>query len=221
MPFRFHVDFSENKKNNMMNMIRKVREYGLRKIFLLLIVRWPLSVKVLFYRVLLSDNTAVLVNSKIVQPTQFVGRGKIFLTDAFVGVWPSPGLFNGASYFEARSPGAMLKIGSGTFINNNATIIVDRTTLVIGNNCLIGPNFFATDSDFHGLHVVDRMNGNYECKPVILEDDVFVGEGVRILKGVTVGSGSVIGSGSLVIKDVPPNTLVAGIPASKIRSLGV
>lgn len=48
---------------------------------------------------------------------------------------------------------------------------------------------------------------------------MFIGEGVRVLKGVTISAGSVVGSGSLVVKDVEPDTLVAGVPARVIRKL--
>ena len=53
----------------------------------------------------------------------------------------------------------------------------------------IGPNFFVTDSDFHGIEVADRTNGSYECSSVVIEDDVFIGESVKIMKGVRVGRG--------------------------------
>lgn len=205
----------------MKNFFQKIKEYGIRRAFLYFTVRIPLQLKVFFFKCILSDNKVIARNLKITQPTQFVGRGTIELDNVFVGIWPSPNLFNGVSYFEARSSGATLKIGGGTFINNNAVIIVDRTSVSIGNNCLIGPNFFATDSDFHGLSIKNRINGLYDCSPVIIGDNVFIGEGVRVLKGVTIGRGAVVGSGSLVTKNVAPNTIVAGVPAKKISDVEV
>lgn len=205
----------------MINFFKKIKKYGVRRAFLYFIVRIPLRLKVFFYKCILSDNKVIARNLKITQPTQFVGLGKIELNNVFIGIWPSPNLFNGVSYFEARSLSATLKIGGGTFINNNAVIIVDKTGVFIGDNCLIGSNFFATDSDFHGLSIENRVNGIYDCSPVIIENDVFIGEGVRILKGVTIGRGAVVGSGSLVTKNVAPNTVVAGVPAKKISDIEV
>lgn len=205
----------------MINFLRKIKKYGIRRISLYSIVQGPLRLKVFFYKWILSDNKVIARNLKITQPTQFVGRGKIELNNVCIGIWPSPYLFNGVSYFEVRSSNATLKIGSGTFINNNAVIIVDKTNVSIGNNCLVGPNFFATDSDFHGLSVENRINGRYDCSPVVIEDDVFIGEGVRIMKGVTIGRGAVVGSGSLVTKNVAPNTVVAGVPTKKISDIQV
>ena len=54
---------------------------------------------------------------------------------------------------------------------------------------------------------------------VKIKDDVWIGAGVIILSGVTVGECSVIGAGAVVTKDVEPYTVVAGVPAKKIRNL--
>ena len=58
-----------------------------------------------------------------------------------------------------------------------------------------------------------------ELKPVVIEDDVWVGCGVRIMPGVTIGQRSVIAAGAVVTKDVPKGTLVAGVPARVIRTI--
>lgn len=53
--------------------------------------------------------------------------------------------------------------------------------------------------------------------PVTIEDNVWIGANVTILPGVVVGRGSVIAAGSVVTKSVPPNSLVAGVPAKVIK----
>ena len=110
-------------------------------------------------------------------------------------------------------------IMNNTAINNNFSIIADKTSITIEENCLIGPNLFITDSDFHGLEVENRNNGNYVCLPVHIGKNVFIGENVRILKGVHIGDGAVIGNSSLVIKNVPAHTVYAGNPAKFIKKL--
>jgi acetyltransferase-like isoleucine patch superfamily enzyme len=58
------------------------------------------------------------------------------------------------------------------------------------------------------------------AKGITVEDDVWIGAGVVLTDGVTIGKGSVIAAGSVVTRDVPPRTLVGGVPASKIREIG-
>lgn len=203
----------------MINFLNKLNEYGYRRAFVYLIVRGLISVKMLFSRYLFSDNSPCVINSKLRTPINFVGKGVIHIRGAQLGLWPSPYLFSGGGYIEARSKESKVSIGEGTVINNNFTIIADRTSVTIGRRCFIGPNFFVVDSDFHGLEVENRQSKKYKVGPVIIEDDVFIGEGVRIAKNVTIGRGSIIGVGSLVTCDVEPDAIYAGNPARKIRSL--
>lgn len=171
------------------------------------------------YKNCLSTNTVKGCGNKFIQAPQFGGEGTLMLTGVQLGVWPSPGLLNGVAYLEARSREARVEICCNTVINNNCTIIADKTFITIGSGCLIGGNFFVCDSDFHGLDIEHRRSGYYSCAGVTIGDDVFIGEGVKILKGVKVGNGAVIGSGSVVVKDVEPLAIYAGVPARKIRSL--
>ena len=57
------------------------------------------------------------------------------------------------------------------------------------------------------------------CEPIIIESDVWVSCGVRVLAGVRIGQRSVIGAGAVVTKDVPPNSIAVGIPAKVKRSI--
>lgn len=83
---------------------------------------------------------------------------------------------------------------------------------------MIGTNVEIYDSDFHGIRVCDRVVSKVEwAKPVVIEDDVFLGSNVRVLKGVTIGRGSVIANGSVVIKDIPSSVVAGGIPAKVIK----
>lgn len=90
----------------------------------------------------------------------------------------------------------------------------------IGNNVSIAHNCslitFNHTWDNHDLPI--KYNPTLEA-PITIEDDVWVGCGVRIMPGVVLGSRSVIAAGSVVVKDVPPNTLVGGIPAKVIKNI--
>jgi acetyltransferase-like isoleucine patch superfamily enzyme len=58
-----------------------------------------------------------------------------------------------------------------------------------------------------------------EVKPVVIEDNVWIGRAAIIMPGVTIGEGSIVAAGAVVMSDVPPNTLVLGNPARQIRKL--
>ncbi|WP_455637982.1 acyltransferase [Parabacteroides sp.] len=85
----------------------------------------------------------------------------------------------------------------------------------VGNGVVIAPYVRMRDSDGHHFEYP-----GYEKKgtaPIIIEDHVWIGLGVTILKGVTIGEGSVVAAGSVVTKSFPPRCLVGGNPAKILR----
>ncbi|TKK08573.1 acetyltransferase [Pseudomonas fluorescens] len=203
----------------MINVLNIFRRRSLRDIGATVSIRLYQNLRIFIYRVFFSTGSPTLRNVKLSQPVQFVGKGKIEIAAVTIGVWPSPGFLSGTAYFEARSIEAIICIKEGTVFNNGATLIADKGLISIGKNCLIGSEVFITDSDFHGISVQNRRNNNYECIDVVIGNEVFIGNDVKILKGVRVGDNAVIGVGSIVVNDVPANAIYAGIPAKLIRYL--
>ena len=203
----------------MIRVVENLKQFGIRRALVHGVIRIWVGVRIGIYRYLASDSSPLLNRVKIFVPTQFVGKGSIIIKGTQLGVWPSPNLINGCGYIESRSGSAKIIICDGTFINNNFVIIADRASITISERCFIGPNFFVTDSDFHGIEVDNRCNGNYHCKNVYIGQDVFIGEGVKVLKGVIIGRGAVIGCGAVVVKDVEPFSMYAGVPAKFVKKL--
>jgi len=83
---------------------------------------------------------------------------------------------------------------------------------------LIGFSLNVINCDFHGLGVSER-NLEPPSKDVSIDDNVFLGSNVTILKGVKIGENSVIASGSVVVKDIPPNAIAAGNPCVVIGTV--
>ena len=203
----------------MMLFIKKLHRFGIRRAFVLFFVFMTQRLRVYAHRLMFSDNKPRLSAVRLNQPAQFVGKGQIAMKGVNVGAWPSPGFLSSYAYFEARHDSASIQVGEGTSFNNGAAIVADKGNVFIGKRCLIGPNFFCTDSDFHGLDFRVRKKGAYVCKDVVVCDDVFIGSNVTILKGVTVGRGAVIGAGSVVVENVPELAVCAGSPAKIIKQL--
>lgn len=155
------------------------------------------------------------------QPLQTVGLGQIcFSGQVKIGVFPSPLFFSTYAYLEARNSTAQISIGDGTWINNGFSAIAEHTSITIGRRVFVGTSVEIFDSDFHGIHIDDRGRSIAEwAKPVVVEDDVFLGSNIKILKGVTIGRGSVIACGSVVTKDIPPGVVAGGNPARVIRAI--
>lgn len=108
--------------------------------------------------------------------------------------------------------GAKLKFRSG-FFNSNIKIRCHEK-IEIGENVAISHDVTIMDSDAHeGL-----WEGYEKTKPIKIGNHVWIGTRVTILKGVTIGDNAIIAAGSIVTKDVPNNTIVAGVPAKVIKT---
>ncbi|GAB3912972.1 DapH/DapD/GlmU-related protein [Larkinella knui] len=113
----------------------------------------------------------------------------------------------------------------------NATIIIGNncgfsgttigalSSIKIGNKVLCGANTLITDFDWHNIHPDHRSLPVYSSKPVLIEDNVFIGYGSIILKGVTIGQNSVIGANSVVVSSIPSNCIAAGNPCKVVKYL--
>jgi len=121
---------------------------------------------------------------------------------------------------------AIIEIGNYTFMNGDY-LRVDHL-LKIGSHCLFGPRVSISDTDNHPLsrsarhiqaeQIPYRRIDSYESNgaPIVIGDDVWVCMDSLILGGVTIGDGAIVAAHSVVTKDVPPMTIVAGVPAKVI-----
>ena len=101
------------------------------------------------------------------------------------------------------SRGARLFFGKGSYLNRNVHIVAAES-VSIGRGVKIGWDTVIMDTDLHG-----HSGREAQAKPVVIEDQVWIGCRVLILKGVHIGRGAIIGAGAIVTKDVPPLAVVA------------
>ena len=111
-----------------------------------------------------------------------------------------------------------LSIGSGANIGNDFHAGAALRVL-IGRNCMFASGVTILDHDHDFGNPLDpvRCADGVVAAPTVIEDNVFLGERVVLLKGVRIGNGCVIGANSVVTQDVPPFTMAAGAPARALR----
>ena len=115
-------------------------------------------------------------------------------------------------------------IGEGLTMGNNSNIgpynyIGCSGKITIGNNVMLAPrvSIYAENHVFDHPEILIRDQG-VEKKEVIIEDDCWIAANSILLAGVTIGKGSVVAAGSVVTENVPPYSVVAGVPAKWIKS---
>lgn len=124
-----------------------------------------------------------------------------------------------------------IEIGNFTTIRYNSKLSA-VSKIKIGNYVIISNNVRIYDHNSHPTDPQTRVEmcrgGFYgeawspvksDNKPVIIDDNVWIGEYSTILKGVHIGQGSIVASNSVVVKDVPPYSIVAGNPAKVVKRL--
>lgn len=117
-----------------------------------------------------------------------------------------------------------LSIGDGTSIPKGCTFYCTDAPLTIGRKVIFGPHPTIITGDHRidivGKHIIDVTVSEKTQEndlPVVIEDGVWVGANVTILKGVTIGRGSVVAAGSVVTKSCAPYSIIGGVPAKLIR----
>ncbi|NMD70174.1 acetyltransferase [Bacillus sp. DNRA2] len=115
-------------------------------------------------------------------------------------------------------------VGDNVSIGSDCIFMSTVAKIKIGSNIMFGPHVFMITGDhridYLGKNMIDvkekeKLPENDE--DIVINDDVWIGANSIILKGVTIGEGSVIAAGSVVTKNVQPYSIVAGIPAKKIK----
>lgn len=126
------------------------------------------------------------------------------------------GVFIGAqAYIQGRFDG-ITRIGNHVWIGPQAYL--DARNLILEDHVGWGPGAKILGSSHTGLPI-DRpiIETDLEIRPVRVEAWADIGTGAVLLPGVTIGKGSIVGAGAVVTRDVPPFSIVAGVPARFLR----
>lgn len=156
-----------------------------------------------------------LIKSKIIHLKYSIGRNKI----AHIGHNVS------LSWDMIIGGGKNINIDHDTHIGTGAVFYAINSKIMISHHVVASHNLKIITGD-HERRVGTFCNSITEAtknhnigldKDVIIESDVWIGMNVVILKGVTIGRGATISAGSVVVKDVPPYSIVGGVPAKVIK----
>lgn len=189
-------------------MIKIVQQYGLVGAFRLI-------TDLLYTKVFVCRNARLIRRPAYIRGSQYIDYGNHLTTGVAVRL----------DAFESQFDiGPTLIFGNNVQLNDYVHIGATQEVR-IGDNVLIASKVFISDHGHggYGLGVNDSpdmmpIQRPLISSPVIIENNVWIGELVSILPGVTIGYGSVIGAGSVVTKDIPKKSVAVGNPAKVIRS---
>ena len=141
----------------------------------------------------------VIVGKKV-----WIGRDVVMWNYVVVG--------DGAKIGDGTRIGSFVDIGKDVIIGRECNI---QAHVTISNECRLGSKVFIGPNS---SLLNDRFPNSKRLRPAIIEDNAIIGGCVTILPDVTVGQNSVIAAGSVVTKDVPPRTVVRGLPATPMMT---
>jgi acetyltransferase-like isoleucine patch superfamily enzyme len=118
---------------------------------------------------------------------------------------------------DLKAIGGCIEVNSGTYIGPYVCM-AGPGPITIGKDCLIGSHtgIYANNHIFSDLSTPIKLQDTTQ-KGIVIEDNCWLGTGVKVLDGVKIGQGSVVGAGAVVTKDLPPLSVAVGVPAQVIR----
>jgi len=162
---------------------------------------------------------------------EYFGKGSLFLKPWYVEIFGWPIALGDCaniiatpdkrirltvwSNFEERGS---IKIGNYALICPGVRIS-SASEIVIGESCMIAQGVSISDADWHDVY--DRSIPIGQTAAISIGNNVWIGDGAIICKGLKIGANSVIGAGAVVVKDIPPDVIAAGNPATVVKRLDV
>lgn len=158
-----------------------------------------------------------------------LGRGFHFMKPWFVRL-NGPGITVGAQVHCVAAADRHITLSSWVHPKGQGRITIGDYCLLcpgvridsavevtLGKSCMVAAGAYLTDADWHDLY--DRTEVVGASAPIVLEDNVWIGDGATVCKGVRIGAHAIVAARAVVTKDVPPFAVVAGNPAAVVKTL--
>lgn len=161
------------------------------------------------------------MNYNIEYPLNILGEENISIGDNFI--MRKYGKLFAHSNFEGYSYSSSIMIGDNVYFGTNCNISTINN-ISIGKNVTLASNITIIDhahglTDYSDIDIPIMKRELSSKGPIIIEDNVWIGEGAVILGNVTIGKNSIVGANAVVTKSVPPNSIIGGIPAKIIKEI--
>lgn len=140
----------------------------------------------------------------IIRPLYLSGVTRMSVADSVI--------IREGGWLACEGPQGKLSIGSHTYIGQRCHVhSIDPVS--IGSRCVLADNVLVTSAD----HDPRDRHAVHATGPVVIGDDVFLGQNSVILGGVRIGDGATVAAGAIVVSDVAPGEVVGGVPAKPLR----
>jgi len=159
---------------------------------------------------------------------EFLGQGHTFMQPRHVELFGAPiGLGDYATVIATPDKKIRLSVWSDGDMRGHIRIgdyglicpgvrISSASGVDIGDSCMLASGIYITDSDWHDVY--DRLAFG-KTAPILIENNVWIGDSAIVCKGVSIGENSIIGAGAVVSSSIPPNVIAAGNPAKVVKQL--
>jgi acetyltransferase-like isoleucine patch superfamily enzyme len=149
----------------------------------------------------------VPTSTVVMSPVNIYGSGRIRLGEGLL-LYP-------CLYMETHGDGEIV-IGDGAVLSTGVHL-VSYAGLFIGRGSMIGEYTSIRDANHTRAEGMSLRESDHTAKPIVIGSEVWIGRGVTVLGGVTIGDRAIVGANAVVTRDVPADTVVAGVPAVPIR----